>query len=268
MAAKKKITRKEIKEPDEFITLWSRVLAFAAARKREALYGLAGFLVLVLILSGWRTYSRNQEARACGLLGEAQEALSSRGGTDPSGPALERAVSALENLLATYPRTRCAQTGRLMLADLKYRQGEYEKAVEIYRSYLDHGHRTDELTALAWEGIAYCQEAQGKYEEAVASYRKAAESGPSYHPGWALLGLGRCLEATGKLEEATEVYRKFLADYPQHPRARDVETLLARIAKAEGLEGAPPSAEPADEVKSNPEGADEPVPTALQEKSK
>jgi tetratricopeptide (TPR) repeat protein len=268
MAAKKKITRKEIKEPDEFITLWSRVLAFAVARKREALYGLAGFLVLVLLLSGWRTYSRNQEARASVLLGEAQEALASKGGTDPSGPALDRAVSALENLLATYPRTRCAQTGRLVLADLKYRQGDYEKAIEIYRSYLDRGHRTNELTALAWEGIAYCQEAQGKYEEAIASYRKAAETQPSYHPGWALLGVGRCLEATGKLQEATEVYRKFLADYPQHPRAREVETLLARIPKAEGPAGAPSSAEPAGEVKSNPEGADGPVPSAPQEKSK
>lgn len=264
MVAKRKITRKEIKEPDEFITLWSRVLAFAAARKREAFYGLAGFLILVVLVSAWRTYSRSQEARASTLLGEAQEALSPKSGAEAPDSVPERAVSALENLLATYPRTRSAQTGRLMLADLKYRQGEYEKAIEIYRSYLERGHRTPELTALAWEGIAYCQEGLGKYEEAIASYRKAAETGFSYHPGWALLGLGRCLEKTGNLEEAAEVYRKLLADYPQHPKAREVEALLSRIAKARGSASATPSGE----VRSTPEGAGGPVPSAPPEKSK
>lgn len=268
MAAKRKITRKEIKEPDEFITLWSRILAFAVAHKREALYGMVGFLFVVLLLSAWRAYSRNQEARASALLCEAQEALSPKSGSAVAEPEAERAVSTLENLLSTYPRTRSAQTGRLMLADLKYRQGDYEKAMEIYRSYLDRGHRTAELTGLAWEGIAYCQEGQGKYEEAIASYRKAAETQPSYYPGWALLGLGRCLEKTGKAEEAEEVYRKLLADYPQHPKAREVEALLSKIAKAGPSAGAQPSAKAAGWVRNTPEDAAEPVPSAPQEKSK
>ena len=53
MAKKRKKTRKELlKEPDEFITLSSKLIGFGVEHKNQLIYGLGIIVALALIVSG------------------------------------------------------------------------------------------------------------------------------------------------------------------------------------------------------------------------
>ena len=72
MAATKKITRKEIKQPDEFITLSTRGIEFARKHSRALLIGVACALLAGLAIWAWSVYSGKREPQASDMLLKAQ----------------------------------------------------------------------------------------------------------------------------------------------------------------------------------------------------
>ncbi|MEW6440925.1 MAG: tetratricopeptide repeat protein [bacterium] len=273
MSTRKKITRREIKEPDEFITLSTRAIEFAREHGREALWALAGVMVLAVAISVWRVHAQNQEKKARELLAESQQllgAISQEREENASGQNEAAAAEVLQRLVKDYGGTRAAQTARLLLGELYYRQNDFGKAIDTYKAFLDEDGDVPELTALAWESLGYCYEAQENYEEAASCYEKASRAASSFHPGDALLGLARSQEKLGKLEQAADAYRKLTADYPQHPSADQARAGLSRIEKIEPDEGKEPGpgkqAQP--EVKSTPEDAAAPAPSSPPGQSK
>ena len=72
MAAAKKKTRKELlKEPDEFLTLSSRFLGWAAKYKKQINMAVLAALTAGVLISGYFFYVNQQEAKAAGLLAQA-----------------------------------------------------------------------------------------------------------------------------------------------------------------------------------------------------
>lgn len=260
----KKITRKEIKQPDEFITLWSRVFEFAVQHKKEAFWILGGLLALAILISAWTVYSQTREQKAMALLGEAQELLGSaltEQNKEGAAKDPEKATELLRRLAEEYGGSHAAQMGRVLLGNVYYHQGEVARAIETFREFLDRGYDVPELKGLVWEGLAYCYEALGRYEEAAEHYRNASDVTPSYSPGWALLGLARCHEKLGNFGQAAEDYRKLLADHPQHPKAGEASAGIARITQLDA--GKDPGSQPQDSdsgVKNSPADAAGPVP--------
>ena len=70
MAAAKKKTRKELlKEPDEFLTLTSRVLGWAAKYKKQINMAVLAAPTVGVLLSGYIFYVNQQESQGGGASG-------------------------------------------------------------------------------------------------------------------------------------------------------------------------------------------------------
>lgn len=106
------------------------------------------------------------------------------------------------------------------------RRGEYDPAIEAFRSYLA-GCENDENVASALYWVGECYFAQEKYSLAVSEYENLMNRFPdSPNNGRALYKLARCKQELDKKDEAKRLYQQLIADYPGTFEAEQAANLL------------------------------------------
>ena len=269
MATTKRITRKEIKQPDEFITFSARAIEFSQAHTREITIGVASVLVLGLLAWAVSAYSNKKEAQAARLLAQAQALLQpisteaqagqpvpAEAKADPEAAA--RALVLLLDVVENYKRTEASKVARILVGQRYYEAGDYDAAIDTYEAFLKKANPKPELKAMAREGLAYAHEAKEDFEQAAICYEELSKSSLTWVQGWGCLGMARCYERLGEIQKATDAYRTLLADHPQHPKAEEARANMARLTSpldAVQLEKAHPTQE--EGVARNPEPLDE-----------
>jgi tetratricopeptide (TPR) repeat protein len=245
MATTKKVSRKELKQPDEFVSFSVRVIEYARLHSREIIIGIASVVVLSLLIWAWTAYAEKKEKTASQLVAQAQSLWkpSSPGGVaeqaeiDLSGedPEAEgRAREILEGVVDNYGRTSACPVARILLGQIYYEKGDYDKAIVTYEDFLKSRNRKTELTALAWEGLAYSHEAKEDFTEALGCYKELTQMTLTNVQGWGYMGLARCYERLQEYEKALDAYRVLLAEQPQHPKAPEARASIARITQSHG----------------------------------
>jgi tetratricopeptide (TPR) repeat protein len=240
MATAKKVSRKELKQPDEFLSFSARAIEYAQLHSRELMIGIASIVVLSLFIWAWTVYKEKKEATASQLVAQAQslwkpsfpgEATGQAGIAPPrKDPEAEnRAREILEDVIDNYRRTSACPVARILLGQIYYENGEYDKAIATYEDFLKSGSQKPELTALAWEGLAYSYEAKEDFTKALGSYEELTQMPLTNVQGWAYLGLARCYERLQEYEKALDAYRTLLASQPQHPKAPEAKAAISRI---------------------------------------
>ena len=243
MATTKRITRKEIKQPDEFITFSARAIEFAQAHIREIIIGVASVLALGLLIWAVSAYSNKKEAQASRLLAQAQSLLhpistrAAEGQAVPTEPqadpeATAQALVLLQDVVENYKRTEASKVARILLGQRYYEEGHYDAAIDTYEAFLKKANRKPELKAMAREGLAYAHEAREDFAQAAICYEELSKSSLTNAQGWAWLGMARCYERLGEVQKATDAYRTLLADHPQHPKAEEARANIARLTSS------------------------------------
>ena len=160
----------------------------------------------------------------------------------------QRAIAALEKVVATYPKFELIEDTYLYLGWSQYtlarqgRVGMYDKATNSFASLLKRfpqGKSADQ--ALFFQGEVYY--ALNNRKQAVAAYNKLLEDHPeSALRADAIYGLGVALEEASRAAEAGRAYDRFLVEFPEHERRAEVrmrkaETMLqgGRFAEAERI---------------------------------
>jgi len=247
MATAKKVSRKELKQPDEFVSFWVRVIGYAQQHAREIIIGIASVVVLSLLIWAWTAYAAKKETTASRMVAQAQSlwkpsspgGVAEQAGIGIDGPgkdpeAENRAREILEDVVDNYGRTSACPVARILLGQIYYEKGDYDKAIGTYEEVLKGKNRKPELTALAWEGLAYSHEAKEDFTEALGCYRELTQMTLTNVQGWAYMGQARCYEKLKEYEKALDAYRTLLAEQPQHPRAPEARATIARITQSLG----------------------------------
>jgi tetratricopeptide (TPR) repeat protein len=236
MATAKKISRKELKEPDEFITFWARAVEFAQLHSLRIVIGVASVLVVLLLIWAGAAYSEKREAQAARLLAQAQALLQPTSPEDQQRQddpqAKGRGLEILVDLVENYERTKACGVARILLGQGYYEQEKYDEAIAVYDAFLKKKEPVPKLTAMAWEGLAYSHEAKQDYRQAVICYEKLSQMALSNVHPWAYMGMARCYEKLGKPEKAIDAYRALLADHANHSKAPEAKASIARIAQS------------------------------------
>jgi len=245
MATTKKVSRKELKQPDEFVSFWVRVIEYAQQHLRGIIIGIASVVVLSLAIWAWTAYAEKKETTASRLVAQAQslwkpsspEGVTGLAGID--GPkedpeAENRARVILEDVVDQYNRTSACPVARILLGQIYYEKGDYDKAIGTYEEVLKGKNRKPELRALAWEGLAYSHEAKEDFTEALGCYQELTQMNLTNIQGWAYMGQARCYEKLKEYEKALDAYRALLTEQPQHPRAPEARATIARITQSLG----------------------------------
>jgi tetratricopeptide (TPR) repeat protein len=219
LATRHKISRKELKQPDEFQTVFETAALFFELHLTEVLLGAAALLVVVAIALSFFYYEAQRGRAASARFDQALSEL--------QGGKYESAEKELSSLAADEPHRAVGRLANLYLANAYLAQKEPAKAREALLRYLA-GDDASVFRDAALDDLAVTYEELGDYKQAEATYRQAsAIEGPEQ--ARAELGMARMLQKQGKRNEAVAVYRDFLAQHPYAPERTLVLETLAQL---------------------------------------
>lgn len=212
MARTKKIIKKKLKAPDEFISFSEKTFIFMTHHSKSI--ALVGSIVFILILSifFYQRLEKKKEGNAYQLFNLAVEIHQnvSTPYRDGSIQEYRDVLEKFKEVTGKYPRTLPGKISILYRGNLHLRLGEYEEAIQSYESFLKKGGKEKLYRSFALEGLGYAYEGKKDYEKAIGAYQKIVQTGENFQIGHAHLGMGRCFEKLGKNKEALEHYRSFI----------------------------------------------------------
>jgi tetratricopeptide (TPR) repeat protein len=229
----KKIIKKKLKEPDEFITLTERSYLFVTQHARSIAMGAGIVLVLLLSIVLFQKWDKGNEGNANKMLTsviETYQMVSSpyrEGSSQEYKDVLER----FSEIITKFPRTSSGKLAVLYKGNIYLRLGEFDEAIKAYESYLEKAGKEKLYRAFVMEGLGYSHEGKKDYGKAIDSYQKLINLGEGFQLANAHLGMGRCYEKMGKTREALEHYRSFINASPKSQMANIVLRKMSNLEK-------------------------------------
>lgn len=219
MARTTRIRRKDLRQPDEFITLSRRAITYAEENPTTVLLVMGAILTLLVAVLVYRTLRASREASAAQAYGQAHALLGDR--------KYPEAATAFQQTADSFGSAAYARLAKLQRANALLLGGRPDEASEAYRAFLDAGVPTDYLRQLALTRLGQAHDKDGKPAEAQAAFAAAADlAGPFGDE--ALLGEARVAEKAADSAKARALYEQFLEKYPtSERRALVVSHLIA-----------------------------------------
>jgi predicted negative regulator of RcsB-dependent stress response len=215
----KRITRKDIRRPDRFVTLTRTLFDLFAEHRTPVLLSLTLVLVLLAGLWGWDFYKGRQNRIAAEQYSRALS-LYHQGKYRESLNAFAQVVS--------YRQSRYSPLALLYQANSYLALKEPAKAVETFQEFLRRERREPFLRQLAFLTLGHTQETAGQCKAAVVSFAEAAKLDGAFKEE-ALLGKARCSAQNRDLNEALNAYRQYLSSYPGSDRIGEISLRIQEI---------------------------------------
>jgi tetratricopeptide (TPR) repeat protein len=212
MTRARKIARKKLKEPDEFITFTERTYLFLTHHSRPIVTGVIIVLAIIMAVFLYQSWERKKEGTAYQLLTVAAETYQTMS-TPSRETSLEQYRNVLEKfdeVIAKFPGTSAGKLSMLFRGNIRLRLGEFEEAIKSYDAFLQKTGKEKLYRIFALEGLGHSYEGKKDYEKALSAYQKIMEFGETFQLADAYSGMGRCYEKLGKNKEALENYKNFV----------------------------------------------------------
>jgi tetratricopeptide (TPR) repeat protein len=232
MTRTKKIIKKKLKEPDEFITFTEKTFLFITHHSKPIAVG--GVIVLILLLSifFFQRWEKKNEESAYQMFNLAVETYQMVSAPNREGSLQEykNVLEKFNEVLTKFPRTSFGKLSILYKGNIHLQVGEFEEAIKAYESFLQKVRKEKLYRSFAMEGLGYSFEGKKDYEKAMSTYQKVVDWGESFQLANAYFGMGRCYEKMGKNKEAIENYKNFLK---VSQKSQMTNTVLRKISNLE-----------------------------------
>lgn len=236
MARTEKLRRKDLREPDEFMTLSRQAIIFAQENRTALLAGVGALALVLVAVIAYQMLSASRQARAGVVYHAAHRLLADR--------KYPEAAAAFQELAASYGSTSYGALAELQAGNALLQAGRGPEAATAYQRFLDARSTADYLRQVAQNGLAYAQEQDGHFADARTNFAAAAAvPGPLAED--ALLGAARTAELAGDPTGAKNLYEQLLQKYPTSESRGLVTDRLVRLGwspPAKGQENPAPAA--------------------------
>jgi hypothetical protein len=205
MTQTKRLTRKELRGPDEFQTITARALEWARGHGRTVWIGVGAAGAVLLVIAAVIGFLQSREARAAHEFYGASELFKREQWSE--------ALASFSAIADDLGGTTYGRLARLYAARSAFRAGEAPRAVELYRGYLSDTPESTALEQLARLDLAAALEKTGDAAGARSELEHAlALEGPA-RP-LAMIRLAGVARASGDSAKAIELYRRYLEEAP------------------------------------------------------
>lgn len=215
----KRISRKDIRKPDQFVTLSGKILHLVSEYRTQSILCLALLLTVLLGLWGWDSY-RQRQNRLAAL--EYSRALSLYH-TGKYNQAID-----LFSQVRNYSSSPYSRLALLYQANSYIALQNSAKATASLQELLRRESKEGLLRQLGLLSLASVQERAANCKEAAVNYAEA-EKMPGPFKDEALLGKARCSLQNGDLKEALSSYRQYQTNYPGSERSSQISLRIAEI---------------------------------------
>jgi TolA-binding protein len=219
--AKKRLSKKSLKKPDEFISLSSKALALVMQHKAKVI-GAAAVVVSVAAVVSLMVYSSARaENRGSFLLTQLKGQYEAAVKTAGPEKAFDATAKQFQEFLDTYSGESCGKFGRLAFANVCYRAGKLKEAAALYTRATRDFRNDAMIKDMATCALGYTYEERGKFEKAAAVFASLVKDPGAVMADEALFSLGRLYGDLKKNHKRAEVLKQLIKQYP-HSIYRDI----------------------------------------------
>ncbi|OEU45347.1 MAG: hypothetical protein BBJ60_09190 [Desulfobacterales bacterium S7086C20] len=230
MAKKKRITRKQLlKEPDEFLTFSGKAIEFLRTNQRQISYAFIGIAIVVIGFAAFRYFSSLSERKAYALLNDGLVHYANQASGQQTGHFNKVAKDKFGQLVREYSSTSAGRLGLSLYGDMNYKEGSYDKALEVYKKALKAFSNNKALRPLMWNNLAYAYEGKQDYDSAVQCWEKIVDLEGKLAKTDAYFNLGRMYVALDNREKAIEAYTKVVNDFSDSVYAEIAQEKVMRL---------------------------------------
>jgi len=214
-----KLTRKELKQPDEFESLLDNIGSFVLDNLRQVLVSLGVVAVVGAIAIGIYYYEAHRDAVAGEQFYTALDQLKSKNYKD--------AEAGFSKLADQEPGRQLGKLARFYLANAYLEDNKLPQARDTFAQFITEDHDPLYMN-LALTNLGVIYERMGDYKKAASAYGQAA-SVPGPEQMRAEISVARVLVKVGDKQSAIAAYRSFLAAHPYAQQRQDVQESLAEL---------------------------------------
>lgn len=216
--ASRKLTRKDLRQPDWFQTNTERALDYFTEHKKLVFAALAVLVLIVAAVLGWRMFKENQNLQASREFSQAMALY--------QGEKYREAIPVLESV-AGYRWSRYAVLAHIYIANSYLAMNDADKAVSAAQRALAGTRPNSFYRQIALTTLATGEE-QKKDCKSAAQHYSEAQNIPGALQGRAMLGKARCSEALGDNAAAVAAYKEYLKENPGSSLAVKLAELEAK----------------------------------------
>jgi tetratricopeptide (TPR) repeat protein len=214
MAKKPKISRKEfLKKPDEFVSGTARALEWAAAHRKQLIYGVTTVVVAALLLAAHQFVSSRAEKRAFQLLAQNLAKYDELRSKQDPAKAYQAVSSEFQQLVDKYGTNEGGKLARVIYANICFESGHYQQAVDLYNQALNDFEGEPLVRNLILNGLGYAYEQLNDFAAAAKFFDRVVKDPKALMPAEAWFNLGCLYAKLGENEKSRQAFQKILSDY-------------------------------------------------------
>jgi tetratricopeptide (TPR) repeat protein len=225
VVAKRRVTKKQLKAPDEFISWGSKAMQYAMAHLTYIGLGVLLLAAIIVALVLWRQHQAASEEMAFTLLGRGIALYQ-------QDEKREEALPVFSELIKDYPRTKGGEVALLYRGRSYMLQGDYDQAIADFKLFLKRSSQPF-LRVIALNALANSYTAKGEYQKAIDNFQQVIDSGDEWLRPYVLLQMGMCWEKLGEKKKAAEAYQESLELAPPPPWRTLASLRLKKLGEAQ-----------------------------------
>ena len=208
-AASKRITRKELRQPDWFQVNTDKALEFFEQHKAIVLGAVGAFIVVMVVLWSWQNFKEKQNSAASQEFNKAVELYQEA--------KYAEALSSFEKV-QSYRWSRYAGLAHLYQANIHLAKSDLDKALSAAQRAVSATKPDSLYRQLALMALASAEERLNQCKTAIEHFSEAQRINGALQAS-ALLGKARCAEQLGDKAMMISAYKEYLKDSPGSPLA-------------------------------------------------
>lgn len=223
---RKRLSRKELVQQDQITSGLEETVEWIMDHPRPFLWGIAAVVVVAVLATGWTLYARNRSETAQVALGNVIRVYHDIASYESEVARFQATLNAAREVEAAYGGLQAGRIASYYEALAHAGLGEDEEAVEILEALASSADPT--IRPVAAFALGQNLRKQGELDRAIEVYQDLLDSG-EYSPPILLYELGGLSEEAGHLEEAENYYESLLSDYSGSVLEPEVEKALKRL---------------------------------------
>jgi tetratricopeptide (TPR) repeat protein len=202
VVAKRRIPKKKLREPDEFLTWGSQAMNYVLSHIKYIVLGVLLIAAITAAIFLWRQHRAASEEMAFTLLGKGITLYQQE-------EKREEALSTFSALIADYPRTRAGKIALLYRGRGAMLRQDYDSAIADFELFLKKSSQPF-LRVIALNALGNSYSATGEYQRAIDRFQQVIDSGDAWLKPYVLLQMGMCWEKLGEKKKAVAAYQESL----------------------------------------------------------
>ena len=222
MAKTEKVRRKDLIQPDQFISTTDILIAYCSKHKIK-LFSIIISLTVVVFSGLWIKYNQNKKSLGMeSLYFKVEQAISAKESNSKDK------IKQIGIILEEFSEGPQKQRALLLLADEYFNDASYDKAIDLYQNVLN-GSRSSLHHHFANVGIAYSLEGKKDYKNAINAYKTTIQYS-NEHPLFDIyVGLARCYALNKEKNEALLTLREMQNKFPRHSKIDVIKSKIKAL---------------------------------------